>query len=119
MGGFVWDPEGERKLLALADRAVALITHAVAEDARRGCPIDQGDLLRSIREDRAAGRVTVGTDHWAPTEYGSAPHVIRSRGPWPLRNAETGQVFGQEVMHPGTPQQAFMRPALYRRRTSW
>lgn len=33
---------------------------------------------------------------------GTPPHLIRSHGDWPLRNRATGQVFGQEVHHPGT-----------------
>jgi len=32
----------------------------------------------------------------------TVPHVIRSTGPWPLRNRATGQVFGPVVHHPGT-----------------
>lgn len=45
-------------------------------------------------------------------EVGTAPHVIRSHGPYPLRNARTGQVFGPIVNHPGTPAQPHLRPAL-------
>lgn len=33
---------------------------------------------------------------------GTPPHIIRSTGPWPLRNRATGQVFGPLVHHPGT-----------------
>lgn len=119
MADFDFDPEGLKLLQHRADSAVASVTRAVAADARRQCPIDQGDLLESIHEDLSAGRVHVGTDHWAPTEYGSQPHLIRSHGPYPLRSRETGEVFGPVVMHPGTPAQPFMRPALFRRRTSW
>jgi hypothetical protein len=49
-------------------------------------------------------------------EYGSRPHIIRSHGNYPLRNRETGDVFGRIVHHPGTPAQPFLRPALYQRR---
>lgn len=45
-------------------------------------------------------------------EVGTAPHIIRSTGPWPLRNAKTGQVFGPVVHHPGTAAQPHLRPAL-------
>jgi len=38
----------------------------------------------------------------------TVPHIIRSHGPWPLRNRETGQVFGQVVHHPGTHGQHFV-----------
>jgi hypothetical protein len=33
---------------------------------------------------------------------GTPPHIIRSTGPWPLRNRATGQIFGPLVHHPGT-----------------
>jgi hypothetical protein len=45
-------------------------------------------------------------------EVGTAPHVIRSHGPYPLRNRRTGQVFGPIVNHPGTAAQPYLRPAL-------
>lgn len=45
-------------------------------------------------------------------EVGTAPHVIRSHGPYPLRNRRTGQVFGPVVNHPGTAAQPYLRPAL-------
>jgi len=41
-------------------------------------------------------------------ENGTEPHIIRSKGPWPLRNAATGQVFGPVVHHPGTAPQPFI-----------
>jgi hypothetical protein len=45
-------------------------------------------------------------------EVGTAAHIIRSHGPYPLRNRKTGQVFGREVHHPGTQAQPHLRPAL-------
>lgn len=45
-------------------------------------------------------------------EVGTDPHPIVSKGPYPLRNARTGQVFGRSVQHPGTPAQPHLRPAL-------
>jgi hypothetical protein len=42
---------------------------------------------------------------------GTPPHVIRSTGPWPLRNRATGQVFGPVVQHPGTQAQPFVTEA--------
>lgn len=94
------------------------VTDAVTVDARRLCPIDQGDLERSIRPEHLGlkGRIWVGTDHWHPTEYGSPPHPIRIRHKKVLYNHETDTFFGREVRHPGTPAQPFMRPALYRKR---
>lgn len=46
-------------------------------------------------------------------EVGTRPHVIESHGDYPLRNRETGQVFGRKVNHPGTEAQPHLRPALY------
>lgn len=45
-------------------------------------------------------------------EVGTVPHIIRSHGPYPLRNRRTGQVFGRIVHHPGTAAQPHLRPAL-------
>lgn len=45
-------------------------------------------------------------------EVGTAPHIIRSHGDYPLRNRKTGQIFGPVVHHPGTAAQPHLRPAL-------
>ena len=65
-------------------------------------------VLRAGRDEIGPFR-EVGTDAESPEgvnypailEYGQKPHVIESKGPWPLRNPQTGQVFGRKVMHPG------------------
>lgn len=44
-------------------------------------------------------------------EVGTVAHVIRSHGPYPLRD-KYGNVYGQEVNHPGTPPQPYLRPSL-------
>jgi hypothetical protein len=44
-------------------------------------------------------------------ENGTPAHSIDSTGPWPLRNPDTGAVFGPHVDHPGTRPQPFIRPA--------
>lgn len=121
------DPAGLERLREMRRHIAHYITAAVADDARRYCPVDTGELRDSISERELLGRqnispesdggvVTVGTDHWAPTEYGSAPHIIRAHGPYSLHNAETDEYFGPLVHHPGTPEQPFMRPAIYQRR---
>lgn len=86
----------------------------IADDARRFCPVDTGQLRASIvvRD----GQVWVGADHWSHVEYGTRPHSIESHGPWSLHNTETGDYFGRRVWHPGTPAQPFMRPAALRQR---
>ncbi len=98
---------------------VKKVTKAVLADTIAGCPTDSGDLVESLGDrypGKLRGVIVVGTDHWRETEYGSPPHIIRSHGDWPLRNRETGEVFGPIVHHPGTPAQPFLRPALYQRR---
>lgn len=45
-------------------------------------------------------------------EFGTDAHEIHSHGDYPLRNRQTGQVFGRSVQHPGTSPQPHMRPAL-------
>lgn len=106
--------DGVVKIRALGRRYRESMAEDVAKDARRRVPVDSGELRSTIMA--VGSTVRVGTDYWASVEYGSRPHIIRSTGAWPLRNRETGQVFGREVHHPGTPEQAFMRPALYKRR---
>jgi hypothetical protein len=104
---------------ALVSRIVANAVDGIAQDARRRVPVDTGELLGSIEGhqlSRTHGRVSVGTDHWAPTEYGSKPHIIRAHGPYSLHNTETGDYFGRVVHHPGTPAQPFMRPAAFTKR---
>jgi hypothetical protein len=115
----VLDPDAFLKIQRLADRCVDNVTGDVFSDTRRYVPIDTGELRASIRESHFAGtaRIFVGTDHWAPTEYGSRPHIIRAHGDYALANRETGFYARSGVVHhPGTPEQAFMRPALYQRR---
>lgn len=104
-------------LARLAERVEVVKGHAaedIADDARRFCPVDESELVSTIHA--RDGMVWVGSDHWAHVEYGTRPHAITSSGPWPLRNKETGAVFGRRVWHPGTPAQPFMRPALMRAR---
>jgi hypothetical protein len=74
-----------------------------------------GNLRSSVHAFRQVnGDVLVGptADYGEYVNDGTRPHIIRSRGPWPLRNRETGQVFGQVVHHPGT------RPVHFIERTA-
>lgn len=119
-----WDEAGIAAIIARCDAAGRQVTEAVKVDAVLGCPVDSGELRRSIRDEYPepnVGRVYVGTDHWAPTEYGSRPHVIRARKPGGVLRffweREDRWFFGPKVNHPGTPAQPFMRPAIWRRRT--
>ena len=56
---------------------------------------------------------TDGAPYGLFMEVGTRPHWIASKGPWPLRNRQTGQVFGAVVWHPGTAPQPHLRPALW------
>lgn len=114
----VMDASGMGELSLILGRLTRNVVSEIADDARRRVPIDTGELRASIRTTyrNRHGRVWVGTDHWAPTEYGSRPHTIRVRTAKVLHNAETGEFFGREVNHPGTPEQPFMRPAAYTKR---
>jgi hypothetical protein len=101
---------------------VARILDLGGEVVQRGAllrvPVRTGELRDSIG--RRAGRDARGpyvdvyatAEHALIVELGSRAHVIRPRGPWPLRNRATGQVFGREVHHPGTDAQPYLQPAL-------
>jgi hypothetical protein len=96
---------------------------AVSPDGSHGRP--PGYMRARIRWEEgwdARGQyIDVGTDARTPdgkpyplfVEFGTPPHVIESTGPWPLRNPQTGQVFGRIVHHPGTSPQPFLRPSLF------
>jgi hypothetical protein len=111
---------GWRQALARESHAARLgaIRHA-EETAVRVCPVDTGALRHTIEgeadRDSMACRLSAGdalVDYAAVVEVGGAPHRIASHGPWPLRNRETGQVFGPVVNHPGTPAQPYLRPGV-------
>lgn len=112
----VWRKQGLAKLKNVRDQVGDEVAKAVHRDAKRYCPVKTGQLRASIKWFKAGKTwyVTVSAPHWMYVEYSTRPHVIRSHGPWPLRNRETGQVFGPVVHHPGTTAQPFMRPAIYR-----
>lgn len=123
MPGFVVEsPVWRLQLKARTQDDLVAIVEDIAEDCRRGAPVDSGALLASIHTSYrpGVGKVHVGTDHWAPVEYGSEAHEIRPRNP---RGAlaffwlKVGRhVVLKRVQHPGGPAQPYMRPALYRRR---
>ena len=118
----VMSPGWGKKVLAKADKHVAYHTarvetgvHANIMAARL---IRTGALYRSVRstyEGVAHRRVWIGTDHWAPLEYGARPHLIRPRGPWPLRfrGRDGSMVRTFLVRHPGNREYAVVRRALW------
>jgi hypothetical protein len=69
-------------------------------------PLHRSGTMRSsihvFRDsDRSKRDVGPTADYARYVNDGTRPHEIRSTGPWPLRNRETGQVFGRVVHHPG------------------
>ena len=119
----VHDPRAEIHVKMLVGRMRRNLAEEIAEDVRRGAPQDTGEMSRHVKVADDGRKVIVEgggrpLNPWVPTwvEYGTPPHEIVSHGSWPLRNRETGDVFGPVVWHPGTPAQPFMRPAAYRRR---
>lgn len=120
------DPDWVRVAQTRSDQAIHHVAENIADDMRHAVSVDTGALHDSIHTTyprAGVGRVHAGgvrdgrlIDYWQDVEYGTDPHVIRVRTAKVLHNAETGEFFGKEVHHPGTPAQPFMRPALYRRR---
>jgi hypothetical protein len=73
-----------------------------------------GYLRNSIHADRRGPtEIAVGpyASYGRYVNDGTRPHLIRSHGPWPLRNRATGQVFGPLVHHPGTRPVYFVQRA--------
>lgn len=54
-----------------------------------------------------------GVSYPAILDAGSKPHVITSHGDYPLRNPNTGQVFGHSVNHPGTRPTYWCRNSIF------
>lgn len=108
-------PSGLAKIKAVGLKFRAEITQEVADDAQRNAPVDTGELRSSITAIPELGIVTVGTDHWAPQEYGARPHRIepdtKEALSWP-----GGAHPVAYVNHPGNRAQPFMRPAVYKKR---
>ena len=103
----------------------------IAEVAKARAPVsrepDSGRLKRSIRvvardtggrfasldsATVASVAITVNVPYASYVIRGTKPHIIRSLGPWPLRNRVTGQVFGPIVRHPGQKPNNFLAVAL-------
>lgn len=117
---FKLDNSGLAKIKMRASEALGEVLNDIADDARRLVPKDTRELHDSIQVEHIPGAlegsVVAGTDHWSATEYGSEPHLIEANGDYSLHNSETGEYFGRIVNHPGTPEQPFLRPALYKKR---
>jgi hypothetical protein len=106
-------------VLALMDRTAGRLVLAMKREAPVspvGGDHDSGNLRRSVHSFRQGdGSILIGptADYAHFVVEGTVPHEIRSHGPWPLRNRETGQVFGPRVKHPGTRPNDFITRAAY------
>jgi hypothetical protein len=105
----------DTSVVALMDRLSAFAVQAMKKHVPVSPvgPLHRSGALRStVHADRQPdGSVLIGPslDYGPYVNNGTRPHIIRSKGPWPLRNPETGQVFGQVVHHPGTTAQPFVQ----------
>jgi Bacteriophage HK97-gp10, putative tail-component len=120
----VWDeaavaliPE-DPTVLALMDHTAGRLVSAMKREAPVspvGSLHDSGHLRRSCQAFRQdSGSIIIGptASYSSYVIEGTRPHAIRSHGNYPLRNRETGQIFGKEVMHPGTKPNNFLERAL-------
>lgn len=108
-----FDAAGMAKIHLIAQRAQDGVVDEVAEDARRYVPVEDGELRDSIHV--VGDTVVVGTDHWAPQEFGARPHVIEAAPDSALSWAGGEHPVGK-VHHPGNKAQPFMRPSVYKKR---
>jgi hypothetical protein len=126
-------PDAERQIMRLAAPAMEAGARIVAEGQRRRIPVSvDGSHGRAPGYARSKIHVERGTDGQGPfwdvgtgddalspdgtnypviLELGSRPHVIESKGDYPLRDSH-GHVFGRRVNHPGTRPYPWCRAAL-------
>ena len=111
------EPDAEQKILERVDVVFTDdLGPQVLVAAKQKCPVDTGALRDSIHvyvDDEHRLILEATEDYAIYVEEGTRPHIIRSKGDYPLRNRKTGQVFGPVVHHPGTHPQPFLRPAVY------
>jgi hypothetical protein len=113
--------DGRAEIDAAIARILEKVASAIESDAKAGCPRDTGKLAASITHSVDGRTARIGTDveYALSVEFGSKPHVIRPNGHPFLKFPDGrtgGDVFAREVHHPGTPEQPFLRPALFRTR---
>jgi HK97 gp10 family phage protein len=91
----IYEPGMDHLSRVVDQKFVHPVTDAVAEDARRYCPVLSGDLLATIREEHLEGE---GRVHCGDVAAGIDYHLY--------------QEFGTSKMSA----QPYMRPALYKGR---
>ena len=104
--------EGQAKLLVnnVTGRLAASITTQSKDDGT----LPEATALASdiIDKPKAEGETLVGTpvDYAPDVEFGTAPHTIRIKDAKVLSNGKV--FFGEEVHHPGTNANPFLRVSL-------
>lgn len=119
---FDFNEAGVRALEGEVDNLSAWVTRGIAFQARQNCPVKTGKLRRTIVSH--GNKVYCGDDetpYWAAQEFGSEPHIIKPKQKGMGRGHRRKKALywpGADhpvalVHHPGTPEVAFMRRALY------
>lgn len=119
----IWD-DGELEKLTNSPNTNAILDRIAAETVqimKRLIPVSpvgplhrSGNLRSSVRATRLGNQygrqIIIGptADYARYVNDDTRPHVIESHGDYPLRNRETGQVFGRIVHHPGTTGKHFV-----------
>lgn len=111
--------DGRAEIDAAITRYLEQVAVAIEADAKAGCPRKTGHLAESIHHeitgDGKTARIGTNVDYALSVELGSRPHIIRGN-PYLAFDGDNGRVVVREVHHPGTPEQPFLRPALFRQR---
>ena len=100
------------------DSAWPLVQEGIVNDftnvLRQTCPVDTGRLKNSIkfRKVRKGWEIYM-VGYALYVEFGTAPHIIRSKGKKALHwKKDSKHYFAKLVHHPGTRPQPFIRNAL-------
>ncbi len=100
-------------------KAIQKSVLTVQSNAVKEAPVNKqgggGNLRQNIRSrmmNNFSGIIEARAPYSLFVHEGTRPHIIRSKGPWALRNKRTGQVFGRVVHHPGTTANKFFLRAV-------
>jgi hypothetical protein len=101
------------ELAPYINRMVMRMTEAVRDDAQKICPVDTGALKASLTAINAApgvGRVISDLPYAAAVEFGFDGEEIVSA------HMRLGRPVREHTRHGRSPEQPYLRPALYRER---
>lgn len=125
MARFDFDERGLQVIEGRVTELTEYLASLIATDARANCPVETGRLRRTIVS--YGNRVYMGgpdAPYWATVEFGSPPHTITPRQSGMGRGHRRKKALFWPgaahpvavVHHPGTPEQAPLRRALYQAR---